>query len=240
MPLLDHFHPPLSQQRHWESFHANWAGAIADALNETLLPEGYFAEEQTHLGARVEIDVATFQEPAGTPGAGTTATLPARVWSPPAPLLVLPAAFPDTFEILVFGNEGGPRLVAAIELVSPGNKDRAAHARAFTVKCASYLAQGVALVVLDIVTSRRGNLHNELIRLLGHPDSALMPDGADLYANAYRPVVRDSAPQIEAWPQALALGQPLPVVPLALDAETCLPLDLEQTYTAACQRRRIG
>ena len=29
MPLLDHFHAPLSPQRHWESFHVNWAGAIA-------------------------------------------------------------------------------------------------------------------------------------------------------------------------------------------------------------------
>jgi len=45
MPLLDHFHPPLAPRRHWESFHVNWAGAIADALNESLLPEGYFAEE---------------------------------------------------------------------------------------------------------------------------------------------------------------------------------------------------
>lgn len=51
MPLLDHFHAPLAPQRHWESFHVNWAGAIADSLNEHLLPEGYFAEEHAHLGA---------------------------------------------------------------------------------------------------------------------------------------------------------------------------------------------
>ena len=62
MPLLDHFHPPLSPRRHWESFHVNWAGAIADALNESLLPEGYFAEEHAQLGPWVEIDVATFTD----------------------------------------------------------------------------------------------------------------------------------------------------------------------------------
>ena len=50
MPLLDHFRPPLHPQRHWESFYANWAGAMADLLNEDLLPEGYFAEEQAHSG----------------------------------------------------------------------------------------------------------------------------------------------------------------------------------------------
>jgi hypothetical protein len=60
MPLLDHFHPPLSETRHWESFHARWAAAIADELNDKLLPAGYYAEEQVHFGGRVEIDVATF------------------------------------------------------------------------------------------------------------------------------------------------------------------------------------
>jgi hypothetical protein len=59
MPLLDHFHPPLSQRRHWESFHSAWATALVDALNEDWLPEGYFAEEMITVGGRVEIDVAT-------------------------------------------------------------------------------------------------------------------------------------------------------------------------------------
>jgi len=39
MPLLDHFRPPLSRERHWEAFHAAWAGSIADALNR-VLPAG--------------------------------------------------------------------------------------------------------------------------------------------------------------------------------------------------------
>src|SRR6266446_38784 len=99
MPLLDHFHAPLAPRRHWESFHVNWAGAMADALNEVLLPEGYFAEEHAHLGPSVEIDVATFVEPSPALSRdGGTTTLATRVWTPPAPILVLPAAFPDSFE----------------------------------------------------------------------------------------------------------------------------------------------
>lgn len=62
IPLLDHFRPPLFPHRHWESFHTSWAGAIADALNERLLPAGYFAEEYTQLGPRVEIAVATVRD----------------------------------------------------------------------------------------------------------------------------------------------------------------------------------
>src|SRR5271157_6429223 len=84
MPLLDHFHPPLAPRRHWESFHVNWAGAIADALNESLLPEGYFAEEHAQLGTRVEIDVATFSESGPScRRAGGTTTL-SLAWAPPA------------------------------------------------------------------------------------------------------------------------------------------------------------
>jgi len=242
MPLLDHFRAPLAPRRHWESFHVNWAGAIADLLNETLLPEGYFAEEHAHLGPRVEIDVATFAEPANgssPTGSGNLATASPRLWVPPAPALVLPAAFPDSFEVLVFESEGGTRLVAAIELVSPANKDRENHRRAFAIKCGSYLARGIALIVIDVVTTRRANLHDEMMLLLGHGPETALPAETALYAVAYRPIVRAGAEQLEVWPVVLNIGQPLPTLPLALNADICLPIDLEGTYTTSCQRRRL-
>lgn len=243
MPLLDHFHPPLSPHRHWESFHVNWAGAIADALNERLLPDGYFAEEHARLGARVEIDVATFSAPdAASPGGGAaaTATLSSRVWTPPAPAFAVPVAFPDSFEVLVTRSQGGATLVAAIELVSPANKDRASHRAAFAAKCASYLSEGVGLVVIDIVTIRQANLHDDVMRLLGQAGPAYaLSEPTELSAVAYRPVVRDGAEQVDVWPEALRVGGGLPIMPLALGAETCLPLDLEATYSHARRRRRL-
>ena len=60
MPLLDHFHAPLVGERRWESFHANWATKIADALTERWLPTGYIAEEHVHVGPSIEIDVGSF------------------------------------------------------------------------------------------------------------------------------------------------------------------------------------
>jgi hypothetical protein len=140
MPLLDHFHPPLSGQRHWEGFHGRWAAALADGLNEEL-PEEYFAEFQITLGTHVEVDVGTFREggagdASGVNGSGTgtvaTAVQP-RVWTPPEPVAVFPALFPDDFEVRVFSSAAGPTLVAAIELASPGNKDRDDARRAFAV-----------------------------------------------------------------------------------------------------------
>lgn len=55
MPLLDHFHPHLSAERRWESFHSSWATRIADTLTERRLPPNYIAEEHAHLGPSVEI-----------------------------------------------------------------------------------------------------------------------------------------------------------------------------------------
>jgi hypothetical protein len=218
MPLLDHFHPPLLGQRHWEGFHGWWAAALAGSLNEDLLPPEYFAEFQVTLSTRIEVDVATVTEAdaqgASRPNGATTAVRP-RAWSPPAPVAVLPAVFPDDFEVQIFSNEAGPTLVAAIELVSPGNKDRDETRKAFAVKCAAYLQRGIGLIVVDIVTSRHANLHDELMLLLGHTGFTF-PTPTFLYATAYAPAHREERNEIDLWRQSLAVGQRLPILPLAV------------------------
>lgn len=242
MPLLDHFHPPLSEGRHWEAFHAAWAAEIMRTLNRRILPPDCFAETQTHVGGRVEIDVATFEREGETTSQvanGNSGGLAVEIWAPPATALIMPAVFPDEIEIQVFRSFGGTTLVAAIELISPGNKDRPETRRAFTSKCASYLQQGIGLVIVDIVTSRQANLHDELIRLLEQPEKFEFSEETALYAVAYRPSRRESGDQIEIWPVPLAIGQPLPTLPLALRGAATVPLDLETSYTATCQDSRL-
>ncbi len=235
MPLLDHFHPPLSERRPWESFHTTWASALADALNEGVLPPGYIALEQVHPGAALEIDVATFTDPAASPSADTggTTTVARTVWTPAVAPLVFPASFPPSATVEILSSEGGRTLVAAIELVSPGNKDRSTKRRLFAAKCASHLSRGIGLVVVDVVTSRQGN---DLLQL----DAAFrMTAGQSLYAVAYRPLRAGDMEKVETWPTVLAVGQPLPRVPLSLGADWCVPVDLEESYREACRRRRL-
>jgi hypothetical protein len=245
MPLLDHFHPPLYPERRWESVHALWAAAIVARLNETVLPALYYAETQVHIGSRVEVDVATIERlSSGTsrsarPDNGPVATLEAEVWAPPEPALVIPGVFPDEIEVQVFGMRTGAQLVAAIELVSPGNKDRPETRRAFAAKCSSYLQLGIGLVVVDVVTDRLINLHDELMQLMERPDAFAFPGAAPLYAVAYRPARREAGDQIDCWPHPLGVGQALPTVPLALRGGPTLPLDLEATYTEARRRSRL-
>jgi hypothetical protein len=242
MPLKDHFHPPLSATRHWESFHAAWATEIMRTLNRRVLPAGYFAEAQVHVGSRVEIDVATFEQEGarqsaanGDAGGGVAV----ETWAPPATALVMPAAFPDEIEVQVFGPATGATLVAAVELVSPGNKDRAATRRLFAAKCAGYLQMGIGLVVVDIVTERQANLHHELLGLLEQPRTLGFTAETPLYAVAYRPVRRPDGDQIEIWSSALALGQPLPTMALALRGGPTVPVELESTYAQVCEDSRL-
>jgi hypothetical protein len=227
--LRDHFRPPLGTQRHWHSFHSAWATALAAGLNQRL-PEGYFAEPNVQFG--IEIDVATFEEngplPVGVVDSG---------WSAPAPVLTVPLTLlTDVVEVQVFTKEGGPTLVGAVELVSPANKDRPAHRDAFLSKCAAYLQQGVGLAIADVVTDRSANLHDELLARVGEPVASGL-DG--LYATAYRPIERDGQPRLDVWQEPLAVGQPLPVLPLWLRGGLCLPLDLPAAYTRACQDVRL-
>ena len=242
MPLRDHFHPPLANLRHWESFHALWTAEIVRSLNRNVLPSGCFAEAQVHVGSRVEVDVATFEGekssssgPSGVNGSGVAV----MTWAVSAPPLVMPTIFPDVIEVQVFHMSGGATLVAAIELVSPGNKDQPEARRAFAAKCLSYLQQGIGLVIVDIVSERLANLHNELIHLMEQPEAFELPGAPALYAVAYRPTRRETGDHIEMWPIPLAMGRTLPVMPLALRAVATVPVDLEATYTTTCADCRM-
>lgn len=241
MPLRDLFHAPLKNKCHWEGFHSNWANNIVRSLNERL-PQRYRAEPEVHLGVQVEVDVATFErETQARPEAGTGDGVATAVWAPPQPTQVLDADLPaqDTFEVRVYDEERGLRLVAAVELVSPRNKDRAESRRAFVAKCAGYLQQGVALVVVDTVTDRHQNLHRELMELLRLKESDPWPEEQHLYAVAYRHTKQEDRWRLEIWNQALSLGAPLPPLPLWLASNLSVPLDLESTYEETFRVLRI-
>jgi hypothetical protein len=239
MPLLDHFRPPLSQRRHWDSFHGAWAESIASNLNQSLLPEQFVAEARVKLGNQIEIDVGTFTEDGIPTGAGAGGV---AAWAPPKPIARGPLDFqdPDIFEVQVLSEAEGPRLVAAIELVSPANKDRPANRRMFAVKCASYLQSGVSVILVDAVTERAGNLFAELLQLLNIQLKAPGLGAKDLYASAHRTANAPEGLVLETWAHLLTVGGALPTLPLWLGPDLCLPLDLEAAYHAACVARRIA
>src|SRR5438876_355365 len=182
MPLRDHFRPPLDDMRHWEGFHASWPVMIV-ALLRRKLPRRYFAEPRVHSGASAEIDVATFEkEGEGLSAAGDGndkgGGIATSVWAPPSPTLAVVTDLPtqDVYEVLVYYEKRHCRLVAAVEIVSPANKDRPEHRHAFVSKCAALLRERVSVVIVDVVTTRTPNLYAELLDLIGRSDPSLSPE----------------------------------------------------------------
>lgn len=237
MPLLDHFRPPLHTLRHWEGFHHAWATLIAKHLNDDVLPRDYFAEPEIQLGPELEIDVAT-QRNLDFPTAGAATA----VWNPPRPKQVVTVDFSrlEAIEVRIFYDIGTIELRAAIELVSPANKDRAETRDTFAAKCASYLRHGVSVVVVDVVTSRRANLHGQILEMLEAAGrKPIWQSSTGLYAVAYRATPIRKKPRVEIWPETLRIGKPLPTLPLWLQTDLVVPLDLESTYQATCRSLRI-
>lgn len=235
MPLLDHFHGQTEIDLPWPMITQSWAITLVHWLHATLPRDRFRAYSDIRMGSQVEADIAEYrtEEPPGHSSNGTVATLPAVAAAPPA-VLTVPAVFTDEAEIEIRERRAGRALVGVIELVSAANKDRAAKREAFVAKAVALLRRGIGVVIVDVVTERHANLHNELMEAIGGDDPQLMPD-KPIYVSGYRPVHRQESNEneIEVWPYVATVGQPVPAVPLGLRGGPTVLLDLEATYTSA-------
>lgn len=241
MPLRDHFHPPISKRSSWEGFHGGWPMRIVEELLPSL-PAGFVAEPRVHLGNYYEIDVSAFEHGPDQAQFLTTAKsgVAVSLETSPAPTLTIDAEFPEqyAYEILIFDVARERRLVAAIEIVSPANKDRPESRQLFVAKCFNLLQQDVCLSMVDLVTTRHFNLYAELLALLGHADPALDPAPA-IYAVTCRKRNESRRTKLDNWFRPLAIGRSLPTLPVWLSATQTVTLDLEASYEETCRVLRI-
>src|SRR4051794_15564071 len=167
MPLHDLFQQADAHWQLWSSFFRMWTVLLVQELNQKLLPERYQALPHFQRGARVLAEMIILHPEAGHSESDTANEVEATGW-PPRPSEVVPTdlANQDVFEVRVYDHEQAMQVVAAIEPVSPANKDCPDHLRAFAARCAAYLQLGIGVVVIDVVTERRKNLHGELMDLL--------------------------------------------------------------------------
>lgn len=232
MPLRDHFSETTPQLFHWESFHSQWAGTMVRRLNRGLLPPGYRAEPRVRLGTLAEVDVGTHEKPAAAIRGGSAGPNGGvAVYSPPAPVLTVETDLSqeDLFEVQVFGDE----LVAAIELISPRNKDQPQSRHEFVVKCASLLKAQVSVVLIDIVTNRHANLFRDLMEYLEIRDF-VNPLPSPLYCCSLLPRGSNGHAKVDVWPEVAQVGAALPRLPLWLRDDLAVPLELESTYEETC------
>jgi hypothetical protein len=245
MPLRDHFHSPVNDRHSWDELHGLWPGIMVVQLAQKL-PREFVAAPKIHLGGSVEIDVATFEEAGGgrddPHGNGTfngtaTATL---TDTEPTVSVETEMVDVDEYEVRVFDLTRARRLVAAVELVSPSNKDRPETRRALVTKCAALLQEGVSVTIVDVVTSRLANLYAELLAAYDRRDPTVAAPPSATYAVTCRGRMAKEKWVLDGWHRPLAVGQPLPTLPLWLTPTFAIWLDLEASYEETCRVLRIG
>ncbi|MBI4604714.1 MAG: DUF4058 family protein [Planctomycetes bacterium] len=220
----------------YHAFHTTWTGEIQKTLNAGLLPPGYYVLVEQHAG-RYIAEVLTLHSnvpPLEPPPLPATAGGTAVAEAPPKVRrrqVIEPAARARR-RTLAVRHVTGHRLVALVEMVSPGNKDRAAHVEEFATKASSALRLGVHLLVVDLFPPGPHDpqgIHGAILERLEPPDASYeLPVGEPLTLAGYA-----VGPQVEAYVEHLAVGHVLPQMPLFLQSDRYVNVPLEPTYEAA-------
>lgn len=241
MPLRDHFHSPLDDVHSWDELHGMWPAMMVRALVE-VLPEPYFAAPGVHLGTLCEIDVGTYDTDCPqSNGAGGGHGGLATGYAPPKPSLTVEPRLPkqDLYEVRIYESRRNRRLVAAIEIVSPSNKDRPETRGTFLSKAATLLEHGICVSFVDVVTSSNFNLYADLLSFLECEDPSLDDQPTAIYAATARLRHDGRRRLMDNWYHPLAIAQTLPTLPIWLSESLAISLDLEVSYEETCRTLRI-
>jgi hypothetical protein len=218
----------------FHDFHTVWIGAIRNALNEGVLPQGYYALAEQHFGRPIA-DVLTLH--ASPPPAAPSTELPpatggiAVADAPPRTRRhhTIEAAALARRRTLAIRQVSGHRLVALLEIVSPANKDRREHVDEFATKAIDALDVGVHRLLVDLFPPGlhdQGGMHGEILhRLQGHSEPYQVPDDEPLSLASYA-----AGPQVEIDVDHVPVGARLPPMPLYLRPDRYVSSPLEDTY----------
>ncbi len=235
MPLHD-----WTDERGWDGVHVLWLTQLLD-WTQPRLPEGYRAYVGSVPALTVDAnngrpDVMVRQwSPAPAGGAAPTGTLTGSI---AAPDQEAPATFElDPHRAIHIDLRG--QLIAAIELVSPHNKDRLSARNRYLGRYVGYLRQGIHLLLVDVLPRPTGYSFADAIAAdLG---LATSPPTPPPFAVSYR--VGEPLPDgtlMATWRRMLQIGQPLALIPLALNIGQGIEIDLEHTYQQAARRAYLS
>ncbi|AWM40984.1 hypothetical protein GobsT_04250 [Gemmata obscuriglobus] len=219
----------------YHDFRIGWLVAIRRVLNDGALPPGYYARAEQTLRT-MGPDVLTLQskEPDTTRPGGTVLTVPA---APPRVAIAAtgaPRVPAFAQKRLAIRHSSDDRLVAIVELVSPGNTSSAQPLREFVKKVVTAVDAGIHALVIDPFPPGKrdpNGLHGVIWpRLGGAPYTR--PDDKPLALAAYESGDAAGSPH-RCYVQPLAVGDPLPDMPLFLRPDEYVYAPLERAYQAA-------
>jgi hypothetical protein len=217
----------------FHDFHHAWIEEIKRALNRGLLPSDYYALAEQVAGGRGP-DVLTLQGPSN---GATELPRPAKgialATAEPKVRFHLRAE-PDIYaakaKAVTIRHISNHRVIAIVEVVSPGNKNSDNGLRAFVDKALELLRAGIHLMILDLFPPSERDpqgihkaIWDELI-----DNSFALPTDKQLSLASY---IASEWP--EAFIEPVAAGDELPQMPLFLASDIYIQTPLEATYQSA-------
>jgi len=219
----------------FHDFHRTWAPEIKNRLNEGLLPPEYYAQVEQVAGETIA-DVLTLRSaPApGTSDLDAGGGLATALAAAPPKVRFTAELESDSYAArarrVAIRHGSDDRVVALIEILSPGNKSSRTAFQTFLNKAVAALRQGCHLLLIDLLPPGPRDpqgIHGALWAELGGAPYVAPPDKPFTLA-AYSAGARKTA-----YVEPMAVGDLLTPMPLFLTASTYVPVPLEETYQAA-------
>ncbi len=205
-------------------------------LNGGLLPNGYYALPEQHTGQAIA-DVLTLHANSdrADPLESPPATGGIAVAEAPSRVRRRQTAEQSTLarqRSIAIRHVSGHRLVALIEIISPGNKDRASHIKEFTDKAVDALNHDVHLLVVDLFPPGANDpfgIHGVIFQRLEQSDDPYdLPPNEPMTLAAYV-----AGGRVDAYIEHVGVRAALPDMPLFLNPDRYINVPLESTYTEA-------
>jgi hypothetical protein len=226
MPLHDWSRVPAALFHH---FHQDRSIEIARALNRGRLPKGLSALVALRARPKESEVLAIEVRPNGRPSEeadGGIVTMP-----PPVTRIVRRTTndcYANRANRIVVKQQLG-RIVAVIEIVSPGNKDSRAAIRDFVEKSVDCLRRGIHVLIVDLFPPSQRDpcgIHKAIWDEIVEEEFAFS-EGKDRILVSYQ-----TGDERAAYVGPVALGDALPDMPLFLTNHLHVMVPLEPTYQA--------
>ncbi len=211
----------------YHAFHSRWINSINDRLNAGALPDDLYAlPEQSAGGFTPDVLALHSDEPdEGTDRGGTA--VQAR---PKTRFMSEAELYRRRKNHIAVRHVSGDRIVAVLEIVSPGNKSADYPLESFIRKAHDFLAHRVHLLILDPFPPGRRDpdgVHPLIWREFS-PDPFTLPAETPLTLVAY-----EAGATPRAYVEPVAVGSPLPDMPLFIGRDRHVMVPLEETYQTA-------
>jgi hypothetical protein len=211
----------------YHAFHSRWINSINDRLNAGVLPDDLYAlPEQSAGGFTPDVLALHSDEPEGADESGGTAVLT----RPKTRFMSEAEAYRRRKNHIAVRHVSGDRIVAVLEIVSPGNKAAEYPLESFVRKARDFLDHRVHLLILDPFPPGPRDpdgVHPLIWREFSAEPFRLPPD-TPLTLVAY-----EAGMPLRAYVEPTAVGSRLPDMPLFIGRDRHVQVPLEETYQTA-------